>query len=148
MAITCQHLHGCQSLAYLSLFSFLQQEYYRYKLFAPLNTFHQRFVYLFSSMNSWKSFIFFPFIQIRTLGMSLISCAISMCAFTAVKLFPILLELLNLHGCMLIYGSCCIAGSFYVIFVLNETSKKSLDEIGKTEKITIDCVRSKRINTT
>lgn len=79
--------------------------------------------------------------------MSLISSIISVCAFTSVKMFPILLEVLDLHGCMLIYGSSCAAGAIYVYVVLKETSGKSLDDIGKTEKIKMDCVHSTKNNT-
>lgn len=80
----------------------------------------------------------------RTLGMSLISCAISLSAFTAVKLFPILVELLDLHGCMLIYGIGCFVGAIFVVLVLKETSGKSLDDIGKNDNIKMDCIDSKK----
>ncbi|XP_055298963.1 uncharacterized protein LOC129566767 [Sitodiplosis mosellana] len=85
----------------------------------------------------------------RTLTMSLISSAIGMCAFISVKLFPILLELLDLHGSMLIYGCGCSIGAIYVLLVLKETSGKSLDDVGKSKNTKVDCDHStKRLQET
>lgn len=50
-------------------------------------------------------------------------------AFISAKLFPILLQNIDLHGTMLIYGICCMAAAIFVAFVMKETSGKSLEGI-------------------
>lgn len=44
------------------------------------------------------------------------------------------MEALELYGCMMIYGSGCIAGAIFVLFVLKETSGQSLDDVESDEK--------------
>lgn len=70
-----------------------------------------------------KRFVLF---QVRTLGMMIVSSCISVFSFTSLKLLPILMETLELYGCMMIYGSGCIVGALFVLFVLKETSGQSL----------------------
>lgn len=48
--------------------------------------------------------------------------------FTTLKLFPILLEMIGIHGCMLIYGISCVLGALYVFVGMKETKGRSLDE--------------------
>lgn len=49
--------------------------------------------------------------------------------FTCTKLFPILLEIVDLYGCMIIFGTGSTLGAIFVVFVLEETAGKSLDDV-------------------
>lgn len=59
--------------------------------------------------------------------MAIISVVLSLTGFISVKTFPILMEIVGLHGCLAIYGSGCIAGVIFVIVVLKETRGQSID---------------------
>lgn len=48
-------------------------------------------------------------------------------------MFPLLLEKLDLHGCMMIFAINCIVGSFFIFFILDETRGKPMDTL-KAEK--------------
>lgn len=50
-------------------------------------------------------------------------------SFVFVKMFPILLELINLSGCITCYMIGCIIGTFFVIFALEETKGRALDSV-------------------
>lgn len=63
--------------------------------------------------------------------MAIICCSLSIDAFVSVKYYPILLEAIDLHGCLMVYGVGSIIGSFFVLFVLSETSGQCLDDVGK-----------------
>lgn len=76
----------------------------------------------------------------------MISVVISFAAFVVVKLFPVLLEIVDLHGCMFILGSVCVVGFFFVLFVMKETSGQSLDDIGVDEKLKIARLHATRVN--
>lgn len=52
----------------------------------------------------------------------------SVCTFIVTKLFPILLEIIDIDGCMMIFGVGSTLGVVFVIFVMEETSGKSLDD--------------------
>ncbi|XP_055299425.1 facilitated trehalose transporter Tret1-like [Sitodiplosis mosellana] len=71
--------------------------------------------------------------KIRTFGMSIISFMMNIIAFVSMKLFPILLETLNLYPCFMIYGVGCIVGTIFFYLVLEDTSGKSLDDVGINE---------------
>lgn len=60
---------------------------------------------------------------------------IGIVTFICTKLFPILLEIVDLHGCMMIFGICSTIGAIFVARVMHETSGKSLDDIGSDEKV-------------
>lgn len=55
-----------------------------------------------------------------------------------------MLETIDLHGCMGIFGTGCIIGTVFVAFVLEETKGKSLDDVGLDEKHKM--ARDTRIN--
>ncbi|XP_055295386.1 facilitated trehalose transporter Tret1-like isoform X2 [Sitodiplosis mosellana] len=74
--------------------------------------------------------------KIRTFGMAIIVFATNLAAFGAVKAFPILLDSLDLYGCMVIHGVGCLVGTVFVVYVLEETTGKSLDNVGVDEKTT------------
>lgn len=50
-------------------------------------------------------------------------------SFVSLKAYPILLESLDLHGCLIIYGIGCIFGAIFVLMVLKETRGKPLDDM-------------------
>lgn len=54
-------------------------------------------------------------------------------SFTYVKVFPFLLELIDLYGCMIIFMSGSVIGALFVIFALEETKGKSLDTLKSSE---------------
>lgn len=68
--------------------------------------------------------------------MAIICCTLSIDAFVAVKYYPILLETIDLHGCFLVFGIGSLVGSFFVLFVLKETSGQCLDDVGVVQKRT------------
>lgn len=78
--------------------------------------------------------------------MTLISVVISAAAFVIVKLFPILLEIIDMHGCMFVFGSGCFIGYLFVFSVMEETSGQSLDGIGVEQKKKIDQIHAARLN--
>lgn len=49
-------------------------------------------------------------------------------SFILLKMFPILIVSIGLHGAMLIFAVACTIGSFYVFFVIEETKGIALDE--------------------
>ncbi|XP_055295134.1 facilitated trehalose transporter Tret1-like [Sitodiplosis mosellana] len=77
--------------------------------------------------------------KIRTFGMAIISFSISVVAFASVKFFPILVEELNLYGCLMIYGIGSLVGFVFILLFLDDTSGKSLDNVGAKEKTDIAC---------
>lgn len=72
-------------------------------------------------------------LQIRTAGVVIYSLFVSVVAFFADKYFPILLEAIHLHGCLLFFGISCSCGLIFVAF-MKETKGKSLDTIEVDEK--------------
>lgn len=85
-------------------------------------------------------------LQIRTFGFAMISVVISAAAFVTMKLFPILLEIVDLHGCMIILGFGCIIGFLFVLIVTKETAGQSLDDVGVNEKFKMNQIHAARIN--
>lgn len=70
----------------------------------------------------------------------------SIAAFFITKLFPELLDMLDLHGSMLLHGICCIIGAVFLFFALEETKGETLDGIGKEERLRIERIHSLRLN--
>lgn len=66
--------------------------------------------------------------------------------FISVKIFPILLEIADIHGSLMIFGIASIAGAIFVLFVMEETSGQSLDDIEEENKTTVECDNKKEIN--
>lgn len=58
-----------------------------------------------------------------------LSLAIS--AFLMVKSFPIMSEMIGMHGCLSFMSVTCILGIVFVIFVMEETKGRNLDSIGR-----------------
>lgn len=76
----------------------------------------------------------FYFLQIRSFGVTLSTVAINSIAFVVVKSFPILCEIIQMYGCMMIFSICCACGVLFVIFVMDETKGKALDVAQGSEK--------------
>lgn len=68
------------------------------------------------------------FLQIRTVGVTIISIVLSIAAFVSLKLFPILLDTQDVHGCLSLYGCGCVIGAIFVLFAMKETNGKPLDD--------------------
>lgn len=73
--------------------------------------------------------------------MAFTSFTLNVACFTTTKVFPILLDKLDLHGCFMIYGFGSIASAIFILVVMKETTGKSLDDVGVDEKIILDRVR-------
>lgn len=65
--------------------------------------------------------------------MAIICAALSIAVFVSQKMYPILLDSIDLHGTLMIYGIGSIGGFIFMLFVLKETSGKSLDDVGRDE---------------
>lgn len=48
--------------------------------------------------------------------------------FIIAKTFPILLNVVDLYGCMLIYGCGSIAGAIFILLFTKETSGQRIDD--------------------
>lgn len=117
-------MSGCLLLAYHLFSSFRLLVSFHSASFAALRIYHQRFI----DSITFKCAIFIEHLhfQVRTFGMIIVSSSVSIFSFTSLKLLPILMEAIDLYGCMMIYGTGCIIGAFFVLFVLEETSGQSL----------------------
>lgn len=78
------------------------------------------------------------FEQIRTYGIGIIIFSSNVSNFACVKMYPIFLESIDLHGCLSIFGIGCIIGFIFVFLVLSETKGKSLDDVGVVKKLGIE----------
>ena len=67
--------------------------------------------------------------------MAIVCGILSLTTFVCLKTYLTLLELFDLHGCLAIYAVGCVLGFFFVYIVLDETSGRSLDDIGTDNKI-------------
>lgn len=71
----------------------------------------------------------------------MISVVHSFMSFIALKLFPILLEIVALHGCMTILAVGCIVGSLFIAFAMKETAGQSLDDdVDTNEKLKMESI--------
>lgn len=55
--------------------------------------------------------------------------------FISLKTYPILLELVDLYGVLLIYGAGCLVTLGFVFVVLKETAGQSIDDIAMNGKV-------------
>lgn len=92
--------------------------------------------------NFLKTFskIIFHIFQIRTSGYVIVVVWINICTFACTKLFPILLNIVDVHGCMIIFGIGSTLGALFVAFCMEETSGKSLDDVGLDEETQVQRV--------
>lgn len=55
--------------------------------------------------------------------------------FIVAKTFPILLNTVDLYGCMLIFGCGSIAGAIFVFFGTEETANQRIDDVDEYIKV-------------
>lgn len=81
-------------------------------------------------------YLLYAYFQVRTFGYAIVIIWISIVSFIVTKSFPILFEIIDIHGVMMIFGVGSILGGFFVAFVMEETSGKSLDfdDVGLDKK--------------
>lgn len=72
--------------------------------------------------------------KVRSIGLTLGGLSMATSSFVIVALYPILLEIVDLHGCMTIFAATCAFGTFFVAFAVDETKGKTLDLL-KEEKL-------------
>lgn len=58
----------------------------------------------------------------------MIACSFALSGFLSGKTFPFLMQSVKIHGVLFIYAISCIIGFVFVLFVLNDTTAKSLDD--------------------
>lgn len=68
--------------------------------------------------------------QVRGFGLAFSIVSINMAIFVSSKVFPILMEALNLYGIMSLHAVVCAFGTVFVAIMLEETNGRNLDEIG------------------
>lgn len=66
----------------------------------------------------------------RGFGLAFSIVSINMAIFVSSKVFPILMEALNLYGIMSLHAVVCAFGTVFVAIMLEETNGRNLDEIG------------------
>lgn len=66
--------------------------------------------------------------QIRTVGLTITTMGYNVACFTTLKMFPIFMEMIGIHGSMLIYAVACVLGALYVFVGMEETKGRSLNE--------------------
>lgn len=50
-------------------------------------------------------------------------------AFIMIKLFPLLAEVMGMHGCLFMFAGFSMMGALFVLFGMPETKGKSFEEI-------------------
>lgn len=61
-------------------------------------------------------------------------------------MYPILIERINLYGCLLVFAFLSLLGFIFVLFVLKETTGSSLDDVGVADKSTTDGTHTENPN--
>lgn len=67
--------------------------------------------------------------RIRGVGSTVCLCFSWSLVFAMVKVFPTLVALIGLHGCIFVFSGCCFVGAIFVALLVPETKGKSYDEI-------------------
>lgn len=70
------------------------------------------------------------------MGVTMESLAVNIFAFVAVKTFPILNEIIELHENCVIFAISCMVGCLFIVLIVPETKGKDLNVRGR--KISID----------
>lgn len=70
--------------------------------------------------------------KIRSFGISLSMCLLSVFAFLLVKYFPLISGVLGMHGSFFLFAVCSLVGGLFVLFCMPETKGKSFEEIMRT----------------
>ncbi|XP_055585148.1 facilitated trehalose transporter Tret1-2 homolog [Uranotaenia lowii] len=69
--------------------------------------------------------------KIKSFSLSLCMNILWLFAFAALRFFPALSESLGMHGTLLLFTCCSLAGTLFVAFVVPETKGQSFDTISK-----------------
>ncbi|XP_037040478.1 facilitated trehalose transporter Tret1-like isoform X2 [Bradysia coprophila] len=83
-------------------------------------------------------------LKLREIGATVCAVTLSLSSFAILKLYPIMLKWIGVHGAMFIFGGICVLGAIFVIFMLPEIKGKSYEEImndlrGKrTKKVVVE----------
>lgn len=72
--------------------------------------------------------------KIRNVGMTIIGCGRYLISFGFLKVFPLLLQIIELYGCMIMFAILSFVGIVFVATVLKETTGTCLDDVGVDEK--------------
>lgn len=73
--------------------------------------------------------------KVRSFGLTVGMISLSVFLFVTLALYPILLEIIDLHGCMLAFAATCVFGVVFVIVYVDETKGKTIDLLNE-EKVT------------
>lgn len=77
-------------------------------------------------------------LQARISGITVITFVVNIVSFVFTKFFPIVMEVVDLYGAMLIFALGSTVGTIFAFFILQETSGICLDEIGNNNGIESD----------
>ncbi|XP_031637651.1 facilitated trehalose transporter Tret1-like [Contarinia nasturtii] len=131
-------LGSATGLFVYALYLYLIQNGYSLSSFSWLPVTSVSFIMFISSAGIYTlySVCFIEYLpsKIRTIGLTICVLSMYISAFIFVKMFPIILTLIDLYGCMIILMVGCVVAAFFVIFVLDETKGQTLDTIQSTEK--------------
>ncbi|XP_062551188.1 facilitated trehalose transporter Tret1-like [Armigeres subalbatus] len=67
--------------------------------------------------------------KLRSFGGSLCTTFLWVVSFIVIKYFPVMVEVLGMHGCMWTFAGCCMFGMFFNALFIPETRGKSIEEI-------------------
>lgn len=65
--------------------------------------------------------------RIRRIATTICTCAVFLCQVVTLRLMPMLLQSLQLYGCMWLFAGVSVVGLVFTIFVVKETKGKNLD---------------------
>lgn len=87
---------------------------------------------------------YFPHDHSRPFGVTFGAVMLNVMSFSVSKMFPILSEIIQLQGCMLIFSIVCALSLFYMILFVKETKGKDLNVVrgqnaNKTNVIAEEC---------
>lgn len=69
--------------------------------------------------------------QIRSVGLNMTMWIMYLTSFAILKLFPIFLETIALHGCASIFAVSSLFGAIFVILFVKETNGMAMDDINE-----------------
>lgn len=84
---------------------------------------------LFFSLKRHTYILYIHILQARGFGVTTGIVSLNIFAFISSKTFPILTELMQLHGCIAIYAIACAIGTIFITIVISESKGKNLDSM-------------------
>lgn len=67
--------------------------------------------------------------KLKEFGFTYCNLLMSICAFIAIKFFPLLIQSLGLHGCMFLFAGITLSSAVYIFLCMPETRGKSYEQI-------------------